>query len=59
MTLDLLSAESPINCHDITYKCLLVERSMLLLMLDVGQPWLDTAGIPEDVLLVDRILVRL
>jgi hypothetical protein len=32
---------------------------MLLLVLDVGQPWSDTAGVPQEILLVDRILIRL
>lgn len=42
-----------------THKRLLVERPMLLLVFNVGKPWLDTAGVPEEILLVDGILISL
>lgn len=43
----------------VTHKRLLVERPMLLLVFNVGKPWLDTAGVPEKILLVDGILISL
>lgn len=42
-----------------THKGLLVERALLLFVLDICDPWLDTMRIPEDILLVYRILVGL
>lgn len=32
---------------------------MLPLELDIGQPWLDTIWVTQDILLVDSILTRL
>ena len=42
-----------------TYKGLLIERSMLLFIFDVGEPWLDTTGIAKQILFVDSILIGL
>lgn len=42
-----------------THKGLLVECALLLFVLDICDPWLDTMRIPEDILLVYHILVGL
>lgn len=36
-----------------------VKCPMLLLVFDVGKPWFDTAGVPDEILLVDGVLVGL
>jgi hypothetical protein len=38
---------------------LLIKRAILLLELDIGKPWLDTAGIAQQILFVYCILVGL
>jgi hypothetical protein len=45
--------------HNGTYERLLIERPILLLMLDVGKPWLDAALVSEQILFVNGILTRL
>lgn len=44
---------------DQTYKSLLVKRAMLLLVFDIGKPWLYTARIPEEILFVYSVLIGL
>lgn len=41
------------------YKRLFIERAMLLLEFDVCKPWLDTPGIAQQILFVNRILIGL
>lgn len=41
------------------YKGLFIERAMLLLEFDVCKPWLDTAGIAQQILFINRILIGL
>lgn len=41
------------------YKGLFIEGAMLLLPFDVGKPWLNTAGIAEQILFVHGILISL
>lgn len=42
-----------------TYKSLLEERPMLLLVLDIRKPWPDTSRVPKEILLIDTILIGL
>ena len=42
-----------------TYKGSFVQCTVLLLVLDICDPWPDTVWIPDDVLLIHRILVGL
>lgn len=38
---------------------MLIERAILLLEFDVGEPWLDAAGVAKQILFVNDILVGL
>ena len=42
-----------------TYKCLFIERAILLLEFDIGKPWLDTTSVAKQILFVDNVLVSL
>jgi hypothetical protein len=38
---------------------LLIKRAILLLEFDVGEPWLDAAGVAKQILFVNDVLVGL
>ena len=42
-----------------TYKSLLKGRPILLLELDIRQPWSNISRVPEEILLIDSILIGL
>lgn len=55
----LLIANVVADRIDVTYKRLLVKRPILAFVVDIGQPWLYAAGISQQILLIDSVLIRL